>query len=203
MDSFGTLRATWTCASIMPGRTVDVLRSITRAPAGTATLAPTSAMRSPRISTTWLVSIVPVFASKSRPARMAVTVSWAAVVANNVSASTAAAQLKLRATSATVAQLKLCATSAVVAPSFSSASWFLNIIPSNIDDEVPGDGRADVFCIVDLVRADDTHVAGAKPVRFAGNRELHHAFANQHHLFTQVLVGRMVDLAGRDIALMR
>src|SRR6516162_2615019 len=79
----------------------------------------------------------------------------------------------------------------------------LNIVAPDVDDEVPGDGRADVFRIVHLVRADDAHVAGAEPIRLAGNRELHHAFANQHHLLTEVLMGWVVDLAGGDVALMR
>src|SRR5215475_10449974 len=79
----------------------------------------------------------------------------------------------------------------------------LDIVAPDVDDEVAGDGRADVFRIVHFVRADDAHITGAEPIWLAGNCELHHAFANQHHLLTQVLMGRVVDLAGRDVALMR
>src|SRR5262245_16791619 len=75
----------------MQGRTVDVIRSTTRAPAGIWTDGPTSAMRSPRTSTIWLLSIAPLRASNSRPARIAVTGSWADGVADEASASQHAA----------------------------------------------------------------------------------------------------------------
>src|SRR5262249_38993214 len=120
----------------MPGRTVDVLRSITRAPGGTATFAPTSTMRSPRISTTWLVSIVPVFASKSRPARIAVIGSWADALKSQPNARPNAKN-----------------------------PWNpwnrldpLDIVAPDVDDEISCDCRADVFRIVNLVRPDDADV---------------------------------------------
>ena len=46
------------------------------------------------------------------------------------------------------------------------------------------------------------HRLNQKPHRLAGNGQLHRAGADQHHLFPQVLMWRMIDFAGRDIALM-
>src|ERR1041385_1089277 len=73
-----------TCASIIPGRTVAPLRSITCASAGIATPPPTSVMRSPLIRMTWLLRSVPARLSNIRPARMAIT--WFGGVTNRVGA---------------------------------------------------------------------------------------------------------------------
>src|SRR4030095_350457 len=64
---------TWTWASIIPGRPVAALRSMTRASGGIATDGPTSAMRSPRTSTVWLATSAPERLSNRRPARIAMT----------------------------------------------------------------------------------------------------------------------------------
>src|SRR5438105_2320562 len=58
----------------------------------------------------------------------------------------------------------------------------LNIVSSDIHDEVLRARGADVLRVVDLVRADDADVARPEPVRLAGNGQLHHALADQHHL---------------------
>jgi hypothetical protein len=59
---------------------VALLRSITRASGGIAIEPPTSAMRSPRTSTIWLLVSVPVRLSKRRPARTAIV--WVAGTRN-------------------------------------------------------------------------------------------------------------------------
>src|SRR5258706_7496955 len=69
----GWLRFRWTWPSIMPGMTVADPRSMTRAPAGTATPAPASAIRSPRTTITGLATIRPERESNMRAARMATT----------------------------------------------------------------------------------------------------------------------------------
>src|SRR5580704_1828320 len=67
-----SVRCTW--PSISPGSTVARVRSITRAPAGTVTLAagPTCVIFSPWMRTTWLFNIWPDFGSNNLPARTAV-----------------------------------------------------------------------------------------------------------------------------------
>src|SRR5689334_140624 len=57
----------------MPGSTVAALMSITWAPGGICTPAPTSAIRSPRTRISWLTSSLPERASNIRPARTATT----------------------------------------------------------------------------------------------------------------------------------
>src|SRR6185369_12414215 len=59
-------------ASTKPGNTVSLERSMTVAPVGIARLAPTALIRSPSISITWLVAVVAVSGSISRPALIAV-----------------------------------------------------------------------------------------------------------------------------------
>src|SRR5438552_9321382 len=78
----------------------------------------------------------------------------------------------------------------------------LDIVSSDVDDEVLRARGADVLRVVDLVRADDADVAWPETVRLAGNRQLHHAIADQHHLLAQMLMGRMVHFTRRDVALM-
>ena len=62
------------CASMSPGSTYARLRSIVSAPAGIFTLdaAPTSVIRSPRMTMTWLASIWPDLLSNRWPARIAI-----------------------------------------------------------------------------------------------------------------------------------
>src|SRR5215467_14075345 len=152
-DSFGTLSATCTCASTMPGSTVAFVRSIVRTPGGIATFAPTSAMRSPRTSTTWFVSIEPLRASNRRPARIAVTDSCADTVVSDIAASAHAAIL-----------LNL-------QNPWNFWNFELNIVASDVDDEVARHCGADVLRVVQLVGADDADVARTEPIGLAGDRQ--------------------------------
>ena len=74
------------CASMRPGSTVAVCRSMTCAPGGIVTCAgaPTAVMRSPWIRMTWSASSLPALLSKRRPARIAIVRAGAAhCVANS------------------------------------------------------------------------------------------------------------------------
>ncbi len=70
---------TCVCPSMSPGNTVALLRSISCAPCGTATLSaePTDLIFSPSIRIIWFSNIFPDLLSNKWPARMATVVFWA------------------------------------------------------------------------------------------------------------------------------
>src|SRR5262249_34509576 len=76
-----------------------------------------------------------------------------------------------------------------------------DIVPAEIDDEILGARRSHILGVVELVRADVSHVAGPELQRLPRDRQLHRALADQHHLLAEMLVRRVIPLARRDIAL--